>query len=144
MSNEFASALKGMVNQIRQEEFESSNQLSLGGLIFSFKEYPQDYNVVTLEGKTLGETISYRGYYNEIAIEPIEADVLHRSVFEVLKTLQESVGKTFEGYKGGEYTMDESTPIWVASYGCSGKEVIATQVIHEERAVVVLVKQDGD
>lgn len=58
---------------------------------------------------------SYRGYYDELAFEPAE-DV---SVAEMLETAKSAVGKIFQGYKGGEYTMDLDTLVHVAYYGTS-------------------------
>jgi hypothetical protein len=37
--------------------------------------------------------------------------------------LTEAIGKTYTGYKGGEYVMGKVTPVWVANYGnCDPEE----------------------
>lgn len=59
---------------------------------------------------------SYRGYYEELAFEPT-ANV---TVSSMLRCARESVGKTFEGYKGGSYVMHEGVGVWLANYGCTG------------------------
>lgn len=77
---------------------------------------------------------SYRGYYDHLAVgyeSSHERNVrFQRSgligerqaapscrVPEFLKALKNAIGGTYTGWKGGEYTMDEETPIWVADSG---------------------------
>ena len=43
----------------------------------------------------------------------------------LLKECRAAMGAVFTGYKGGEYQMGKSTPLWVASYGCCGKKLMA-------------------
>lgn len=62
---------------------------------------------------------SYRGYYDHLALGWSEPNPWP-SVQQVLDELKSAVGKTFHGWKGGEYTMDESTPVWVANPGQTG------------------------
>lgn len=69
---------------------------------------------------------SYRGYYDHLAMgwETWE-DVQKRkppysdgpTAVSILANLKNAVGETFTGYKGGEYRMDEDTPVWVANNG---------------------------
>lgn len=56
---------------------------------------------------------------------------------EFLKMLKETVGKEFTGYKGGEFTMDENTPIWVANYGNSGNTAVI-DVIDEDYKIILV------
>ena len=64
---------------------------------------------------------SYRGYYEELAFEPAECV----TVASMLRCARESVGKTFSGYKGGEYVMHEQVGVWLAHYGCTGQIINA-------------------
>ena len=64
-----------------------------------------------------GNPHSYRGYYDQLAFEPEE----NVTVGQMLKDAQDSLGKTFEGYKGGDFTMDEYTDVWLAEYGSCGE-----------------------
>jgi hypothetical protein len=36
-----------------------------------------------------------------------------------------AIGEVFEGYKGGDFQMGRNTPVWLASYGCSGEKIMA-------------------
>ncbi len=58
---------------------------------------------------------SYRGFYNHLAVGHKEWHAV--KVSEFLTALRDANGKTFEGYKGGDYTMHDQTPVWVALYG---------------------------
>lgn len=62
---------------------------------------------------------SYRGYYDNLAFEPAE-DV---SVSQMLDAAKSALGKTFTGYKGGEYLMTKETECYIANYGCCGEEL---------------------
>jgi hypothetical protein len=66
-----------------------------------------------------GSLDSYRGYYDHLAIS-IEKDC-NTTVGTLLAACREALGKTYQGYKGGQYTMDADTPVWVANWGdCRG------------------------
>lgn len=56
---------------------------------------------------------SYRGFYFLLAFEPAQ----NVSIKSMLECAKSAVGKTFIGYKGGEFTMDESTECFLAEYG---------------------------
>jgi hypothetical protein len=58
---------------------------------------------------------SYRGYYDQLALGWEEDG--NRTVGELLEERKAAVGKVYEGYKGGEFTMNEETPEWVSGYG---------------------------
>lgn len=58
---------------------------------------------------------SFRGYYDQVAFEPTPG----ATAALALEEAEYAVGHTFEGWKGGDYTMDESTMCWVADKGSS-------------------------
>ena len=62
---------------------------------------------------------SYRGYYDQLAFkhEP------NTTVGEMLECAKSANGKTFTGYKGGEYEMNGETTVNIANYGCCGEEI---------------------
>lgn len=60
--------------------------------------------------------ISYRGYYEDLAIEyTTEYDGI--SVKSLLESAKKCLGEMFIGYKGGSFLMKVDTPIWVSNYG---------------------------
>lgn len=65
---------------------------------------------------------SYRGFYDHLAFGFSEkADP---TVADVLAMLRGAIGQTFHGWKGGDYVMDERTPLWVANRGNSGSTAV--------------------
>lgn len=69
------------------------------------------------DGEKLGSPYqldSWRGVYAHLALEYTDREV---RVPELLAEACKAVGHTFHGYKGGDFTMDKSTPVWVSQYG---------------------------
>jgi hypothetical protein len=81
---------------------------------------------------------SYRGYYSDLAIEP--GSMVLGTVAEGLEVLRNAVGSTFEGYKGGEYRMNNRTLVWVDTYGsCTEQGVTGVEVMN---GLVVITSAD--
>ncbi|MFD0855939.1 hypothetical protein ACFQ07_27115, partial [Actinomadura adrarensis] len=76
-----------------------------------------DPNLVVPEGFT--NPHSYRGYYHQLAFEPAS----NVTVASMIEAAHSALGETFEGYKGGYYTMREDTDCWLASWGACGEEI---------------------
>lgn len=79
---------------------------------------------------------SYRGYYSDLAFEKHSGET---TVGEFVDQVKSSVGKTFEGYKGGHFLMTDTTPLWAASYGSTGEAIIDLVNIN---GVAILVTKD--
>lgn len=62
------------------------------------------------------ELISYRGYYDRLAITTRSEP---NTVGRLYQSLQDVIGKQLEGYKGGLFTMYEHTAVYVDDYGRS-------------------------
>lgn len=60
---------------------------------------------------------SYRGDYTELAFEPAE----NVTVADMLASAESAVGTSYEGWKGGDFTMDTYTPVHLAIEGRSGE-----------------------
>src|SRR5258706_6206091 len=101
----------------RDEKMKTSEQLMLGELLLKL-EAIADKNkpVIFDEQYHPGGIDSWRGSYDELAIE-YEVTGKKFTVAELLKRLKEAIGEPFYGYKGGEFVMGKTTPVWVANYG---------------------------
>jgi hypothetical protein len=120
-----------MLRKSRENSFSNSNQLTLGDLIDLLEpinalqkdriETNQQEATVCYDFEYLFPTSidSWRGSYAELALN-WSASENRMKVSEFISMLNDAVGKTFEGYKGGEYLMSRDTPIWVANEGNSG------------------------
>lgn len=62
---------------------------------------------------------SYRGYYERLAFEPA-SDV---TIGEMLACARAAVGQTYQGLKGGDYTMDEYTEVYLSQWGNTGYQL---------------------
>lgn len=75
------------------------------------------------------DLISYRGYYSDLAID-CEKDGRDVTVGEFGTWLMEAIGKTYTGYKGGDFVMSKITPMWVDHVGdCRNIAVVGVEVI---------------
>jgi DNA-binding beta-propeller fold protein YncE len=100
----------------------SEDHMTLGDLIKALERQPADHAVLYDFGGLAPTGIySYRGYYDDLAMG-FDDDVGYGdcTVTKLLNELKRCVGATFQGYKGGDYVMDEDTPIWVANHGKTG------------------------
>lgn len=66
-----------------------------------------------------GNPHSYRGYYAELAFEPIK----DTTAGEMLACARGALGRTFMGYKGGEFKMEGYTDVWLANWGDTGEGI---------------------
>lgn len=89
--------------------------MTLNEVIETLKRFPKDF--VFERGFECPH--SYRGYYDQLAFEPAENVRLGL----MLDLAQRALGQTYEGYKGGSYTMDGETECWLANYGSCGEEL---------------------
>lgn len=65
---------------------------------------------------------SYRGYYECLAFVPAR----NVTVGSMLQAAKSAVDETYGGWKGGEYTMKETTQVYLANVGCTGDELSET------------------
>lgn len=83
--------------------------MRLGEYIDLLKGYDSDTAVPV----GLGKPHSWRGVYSELAFEPVG----NITIGEMLKAAESALGATYEGHKGGDFTMDEYTKINVENRG---------------------------
>lgn len=134
----------------RADEMKNSTQLTLGELILKLesvknKDLPIFFDKTKYRPTGIG---SWRGSYCELAISytpegvyggyngttvehEIGGDKFYNTVSTALPEkptaqnfldkLKDCLGKTFVGYKGGDFLMGKTTPVWVADESmCSG------------------------
>lgn len=128
-------AIEVFLKEQRNRTFASSAQLTLGqiieklekcGLTYGKDNKPKqvDYDFGTAIPTTLD---SWRGSYSELALgyklsgyDNNDEHFTQTTAETLLSELKSAIGKEFTGWKGGEFTMDEDTPVWVANSGNSG------------------------
>ena len=137
---DFSSIINGIVDSQIQNEYASKPILSLGELILLLRLQPQTNAIKIDYGGNPGSLDSYRGYYKDLAISP-DGDT-EKTVAAFLSDCENSVGKTYDGYKGGEFTMTKQTFMWVACYGTTGK--MLTGVESKGKSTVLVTMDDAD
>jgi len=95
--------------------------MSLGTLIEMLEAEDQDLVLP----EACADPHSYRGYYEDLALEPRE----NVRLGDLLAELKGCVGRMFYGYKGGEYTMQTYTTVWVAEYGCTSEDSLGPRLL---------------
>lgn len=134
--------LKNAIAADRQATLANSDQLTLGELILKLEPIAEkqgkDQARVRYDFEYLfpNDIDSWRGSYDELALNfTSEGDEMKVSDF--LKMLKECVGKTFFGYKGGEFTMNKHTPIWVANYRNAGNTAVI-DVVDNDWCIILI------
>lgn len=142
MSHPMQEQINRAMTAARAAKFASRDQMSLGQLIDALKEVraSNDKEDITVcfdfEYARPTDLSSWRGVYAELAIG-FAFDGDETSLDELIVRAERSVGKTFEGYKGGDFTMTRNTPVWVANYGNAGSTAV-TGVYDDGWQVVLL------
>lgn len=122
----------------REASFSRSGQLSLGELIEQLEKIERSDAIVKYDfGYMFPTSIdSWRGSYEELALDYTESgDEL--TVLQLLDILRSTIGKEFTGYKGGEFTMFETTPVWVANCGNSGQTGVVGVIDDGYQAIIL-------
>jgi len=131
---DFQSTIHQMVEFQRKNTFASSPQITLGELIKRLTPMVEKNKERVAEGKEEANVMldfeylfpgvleSWRGSYAELAItfSQYGGNEKPPTLTKFYSMLKEAIGKTYCGYKGGDFTMSESTPVWVANHGHSG------------------------
>jgi len=89
--------------------------MTLGNLIEWLEQ--QNPELVVKDGFSTPH--SDRGSYDELAFSP-EPEA---KIGDMLKYAKSALGATFTGWKGGEYTMNEHTSVYIGEYGECGEEI---------------------
>ncbi len=110
--------IDGQMAKERLETLKKSPQLCLGELAARLESVDPNLEVELDFGARPTTLDSWRGSYCEVAIGfTEETDKVLAGDFA--KSVSASIGATYQGYKGGDFLMGRTTPVWVANYGHS-------------------------
>lgn len=104
--------------------------MKLKEIIAILEKYPQE-KICKYGFEKAG---SYRGFYERLAFEP----KTFVTVGQMLAEAKKAVGVTFNGYKGGEFAMDEETLVHIAPYGCTDYKENDYEGLTEEELIEML------
>lgn len=134
-ADELQKRIEVIMKKEREKIMGVSSQLTLGELIEKLEAIPERENgedkevLFDFEYAFPTEFGSWRGVYRELALGFAfvgyglgdNQERKEPTLKEFIKMCKETIGKEFTGWKGGEFIMDENTPIWVANDGNSGE-----------------------
>lgn len=133
----------------RSERLAASDRLTLGEMILKLEPIvekqkdrkPDEEAHVRYDFEYLYPTKidSWRGVYAELALnfEDSRSSRSELTVTEFLQLLKDAIGKTFTGYKGGDFTMSRQTPVWVANYGNAGSTAVIDIVDGGHQVIII-------
>lgn len=166
---DFQNITSNAIDKMRAEELKNMPVLTLGEMIATMetivdkwhkKEKREDENepLVMFDFEYAYPTgfSSWRGVYSELALNfsfwgygpegyvKVEGfDSKPPTISEFLNMLKSTVGKTFMGWKGGEFVMGRGTPVWVANCGNSGNTAVVG-IKDEGYRVIILTQYISD
>ena len=109
-----------MLEQRREDR--SKYHLTLGQLIKRLDRVPGVTKILTADGQGIEGLCSYRGYYSDLALNPVGGPVW--TADQLLREAKFVINTELTGYKGGEFLMTEDTPLWLARYGGLGPAIM--------------------
>jgi len=133
--------MDAQVAKMKMEEFAKKPIRSLGEVILLLEAQPKG-NIVKLDFTDEIPTSldSYRGYYEDLSLD-YSPNAQPMTVKRLLKQFKDADGETFQGYKGGDFTMHRRTLVWVAEYGDCGRMLVDIQ---SKKGVTIIITQEDE
>lgn len=162
------------VKASRVAELKDSPQLLLGEIILkleAIQDKTKPLFIDLMDKRPLGID-SWRGVYCELAIQTEDLgfvntdEISHQfdnytsykteeigcetpTVEQWIEVMKKAVGRTFSGWKGGNFTMSKNTPVWLAEVGSSSfkiddKEIDEENYTNYKNVYFIDVKEQDD
>lgn len=110
--------------------------VSLGTLRLLAENNPTTLFVLKDDGRGIANPHSYRGYYEDLAFAPAYGET---NGAQLAHLCGQALRFEFEGYKGGMFSYDENTPLWIANWGETG--VALVDVVLEDGVFFLVTKE---
>jgi hypothetical protein len=138
MVNYATAGIEGLMKQMSDERKATATNMTLGAFIDALAAAAdQTTPVVLRNGRGAHGFSSYRGYYEDLALEPCDT---RKTVQDVLAEARAALGEIFQGYKGGDFPMHRNSLLWLACWGSCGEKL--TGVTLEAGHVVIETTPD--
>lgn len=125
---------------------EATGQLTISQIREKCEDLPPNLPIVVFcesdpryHGAYPSKLNSYRGYYDELAIDVSHEKTMSLDVFA--EEMRRALYRTYFGYKGGEYSMYDETFVWLAEYGDSTQIIVKDIFLSPSRETVHLVAE---
>ena len=132
-------SILNMVSDIRRS---SAGNLTIGTMLDKLNQYDNNDKIKFLNGEFFnGNFGSYRGYYEDLCIGYDDKDQGFNTVKDLKDTLTKALDKgVMYGYKGGEFSINEDTLVWLADYSDLGDMVI--DIIDVNGEALIITKEE--
>lgn len=100
------------------------SDMGLAALIKYLEELPKE----TVLSFGIGNPHSYRGYYEDLCVEIDDSRTENPESW--LKVLRSVHGEVLQGYKGGDFVMEDYSDVYLGEYGSSGGTVISRMLMN--------------
>ena len=130
--------INGMMARWSEERKEAATNIRLGDLIAELESAPQHLPCV-VDGGYVGEPMSYRGYYEDMAFD---TSAEPRTVADVLADARAARGAVMQGYKGGNYPLHDRTILWLSEYGRASGTMITGVVLSDDALMLTTAQED--
>jgi hypothetical protein len=143
MADQLQAAFTRWLDALREERATDHGWLTVAGLLEQLAEYPAEWKLtcdVAERPVAVSYAHSYRGYYAELAFEPAGWEL--GTVDDFMEELSEAIGSTYEGWKGGEFTMGLDTHVFLAYEGTTGRPVTGVAGNTAEQMVILTTSED--
>lgn len=84
------------------------------------------------------ELHSYRGFYDDIEIEPTTTPV---TVGEVVDAFKTAAGTELSGWKGGEFPVDDDAYMWVGEEGCVQENAVTGVTCNDDGSYTIVCEK---
>jgi len=134
--------IQAMLKMMHDARKSSATNLTIGEMLNKLNQFDDDENVVfTNEMFFDGTWGSYRGYYEDMYIGCRFDDKGLNTVGNIKNTLMEALETgIMEGYKGGEYSVNNDTLVWFARYGSTGDMIVDVKKLNG--TIFIITKED--
>ena len=131
----------------RHKEEQKMVNLTVGELREKLESFVErDTKVVFENGHNVPNRFdSYRGYYHHVALDTdgmsFDKEV---SVNDLLQTCISIQGSFVTGYKGGEFEIRDTTPVWVSDYGIASGIALTDVELRDGKVVLITYLLNDD
>lgn len=134
--------LQALFDIYKQARKQNAGNLTIGQMLNKLNEFEGNEKVVFSNEEFFdGTWDSYRGYYEDMYLGSSRSDEGLNTVNELRKTLLNALDRgSMQGYKGGDFSVNNDTLVWFSTYGSTGDMIV--DVVKINGQIVVITKED--
>lgn len=130
---------------MKQSRIDNASNLTIGELLKKIEKYEDGTPFKFTCDRFLDDEFdSYRGYYDDMYLGYSDKDEGYNTIGHLKRILEEALKQgTMVGYKGGDFSIDGGTLLWLSSYGMSSDGLMLVEVVEINGEVYIVTKEDS-